>query len=473
MAIFYKPGSGKKHGATKHSKHSKRNTVSGEKKHIVSARSSSTSPHPQHTRLTINDIDWMGQGVVRGEPMYFVADALPGETVQIDVLSQKKHVVTGQARTIENTSAHRQQPFCQVAHQCGGCQLQHIKPKEARTLRNQALKSMLQRKLKFTDDIWQEPIHGNSTSYRRKARLAIDARNPNNVKIGFREQAGKKIVDIECCPVLVSELSQLIVPLKACVSSFSGAKFIGHISLLAGDNVVQVTIKHTRSLANDFIQSLREFAAAHKINLSLEDANGCITSLHQVEPIRCYTYGDFYLQPGPNDFVQVNGEVNRDMIAQALLWMSPQEGENIADCFSGLGNFTLPLAQSGAYVRAIEGVSEMVQRAKSNALEQGITHVDWLTLDLADDEAVAKALDGKFDKVLLDPSREGALTVCHALVKAKVNTLVYVSCNPNTFCRDARVLIDGGYQMKKAGIVEMFPFTHHMEMMALFTRPKK
>ena len=174
--------------------------------------------------------------------------------------------------------------------------------------------------------------------------------------------------------------------------------------------------------------------------------------------------------PGPNDFVQVNPLVNQKMIHQALAWLSPQPHERIADWFCGLGNFTLPIAKSGAEVQAVEGVAQMVQRAKENALAQGITNIDYLHLDLSDEKQVYEALAAGFDKVLIDPSREGALTVCHALAKAKPNTIVYVSCNPSTFSRDARVLLEQGYKMKKAGVIEMFPYTQHMEMMALFTR---
>ncbi len=158
------------------------------------------------------------------------------------------------------------------------------------------------------------------------------------------------------------------------------------------------------------------------------------------------------------------------MINQALVWLDPRPNERIADWFSGLGNFTLPIAKKGALVQAIEGVAEMVRRARDNAQQQGIENVEWLHLDLANKANVEASLQQGFDKVLLDPSREGALTVCHALVKALPKTIVYVSCNPSTFSRDAKVLINGGYEMEKAGVAEMFPFTHHMEMMALFTQ---
>lgn len=473
MAIFYKPSKGKNKSNVKGRV---RGSGSGEKQHIVKTKQSWPSVddiNAANESVTIDGMDWQGQGVARGETLYFVDGALPGETVQIKALSSKKQIVNAKVTKVNTPSVHRQKPFCVVANQCGGCQLQHVDPNEALRLRDDALKSMFQRKLGFDDDAWHTPISGDKPRYRRKARLAIDARNPDKIKLGFRESAGKNIVTIDDCPVLVESLSQLIPPLKSAITGFASARLIGHISLLAGESAVQVTVKHTRSLANDFITSLSQFAVEQNVSMTIEDGNGELTHLHEVAPITCNTVQGFYLQPGPNDFVQVNAEVNSKMIAQALSWLAPKSGERIADWFSGLGNFTLPIANSGATVRAVEGVAEMVQRAKSNALEQGITNVEWLQLDLSDEKSVGKALAGGFDKVLLDPSREGALIVCHALTRAMPNTIVYVSCNPNTFTRDARVLIDGGYQMQKAGVIEMFPFTHHMETMALFTRQQR
>ena len=209
------------------------------------------------------------------------------------------------------------------------------------------------------------------------------------------------------------------------------------------------------------------------IELKLENKQGQIRSVGRGTDMVMNTVNGCSISPSANDFIQINKVVNEKMVNQAIGWLNPKPNERIADWFSGLGNFTLPIAKLGAKVQAVEGVAEMVRRAKDNAQQQGIENVEWLHLDLADKTNVEASLQLGFDKVLLDPSREGALTVCHALVKALPKTIVYVSCNPSTFSRDAKVLIDGGYEMEKAGVAEMFPFTHHMEMMALFTRKQQ
>lgn len=444
-----------------------------------SKKAADTSESQKPNTVTIEDLDWMGNGVVRGNPMVFVEGALVGETCDIEVVSSKKKVINAKATNIHSPSDERQAPFCPVFDVCGGCQLQHIKPDAALKQRDNALKVMMERQLAMKADVWQAPLVGPRPQYRRKARLAIDARNPNQIKLGFREANSSNVINVETCPILVDPLSKLIGPLGDALTGFASARHIGHISLIAGDNTSHLVIKHTKALEAELIDAVSELVNTgslvgdYGIELKLENKQGQIRSVGRDNDMVMNTVNGCSISPSANDFIQINKVVNEKMINQAIAWLNPKPNERIADWFSGLGNFTLPIAKLGAKVQAVEGVAEMVRRAKDNAQQQGIENVEWLHLDLADKTNVEASLQLGFDKVLLDPSREGALTVCHALVKALPKTIVYVSCNPSTFSRDAKVLIDGGYEMEKAGVAEMFPFTHHMEMMALFTRKQQ
>ncbi len=431
----------------------------------------------QVKRVTLDNLDWMGQGVVRTKPVMFVQGALPGETCDVEIISSKKQVAMAKVSKVVIPAPERREPFCPVYARCGGCQLQHIAPDEALSLRDSALKHMLMHQLSMREEAWQPPLVGERPQYRRKARLAIDARNPDNPKLGFREANSNSVVNIGACPILVDPLKNVIGPLQQAIQGYDTSRHIGHIGLMAGENFAQITVKHTKALEGELIDSLIAVSKAHNMALVLENKKGELQERYYpsstAQKLTVSIIDGFSLAPAPNDFIQINKQVNQKMVAQALDWLSPVRGERIADWFCGLGNFTLPIANRGALVQAIEGVAEMVMRAKVNAQHQGITNVDWLHLDLSDKANVEASLDQNFDKVLLDPSREGALTVCHALVKATPKAIVYVSCNPSTFSRDAKVLLDGGYEMEKAGVIEMFPFTHHMEMMALFTRKQQ
>ncbi|GEA12329.1 23S rRNA (uracil(1939)-C(5))-methyltransferase RlmD [Alteromonas sp. KUL49] len=448
MVSFYKPAKGK----------------------VSAGKSSKSGKGLSGQSVVIDDLDWQGKGVVKGKAMYFVDGALPGEACHVAIDSKKKHTFIGRAKNITQRSEYRVTPFCEYANVCGGCHLQHIGADAALAMREQALKTMLSRTLNIDEECWEPPLSGSRPHYRRKARLAVDARNADKIKIGFRQQQHSAVVDINHCPVLLPELSVLITPLKTLINKNKLAKFIGHIGLLAGEELVQVSVKLTKTPSNQLFSLFKAFAEANAINMVIEHSDGTLDDLYTHGQLTVSIANDLILKPQPNSFVQVNPEVNRKMVEQALDWLAPSVDDYIADWFCGLGNFTLPIASTGARVQAVEGVADMVVLGEKNALEQGIKNIEWHHTDLADTDSVTQMLHQSFDKVLLDPSREGALTVCHVLCEAKTPLVVYISCNPSTFTRDAKVLIDGGYRVKSIKAVEMFPFTHHMEMMALFTR---
>lgn len=215
----------------------------------------------------------------------------------------------------------------------------------------------------------------------------------------------------------------------------------------------------------------QSLAAEHHFNLVLLDARNQTHMLHQYGTLVCQTEADLTLSPEAEDFIQVNGPVNQQMIAQAMQWLDPQPQDVIADWFAGLGNFSLSLARRAKQVHAVEGVASMVRKAHNNAQAQGITNMHCVHLDLSDEQRVREALSGEFTKMLLDPSREGAAQVCQQLASTAIRQVLYVSCNPSSFTRDAGYLMNAGYRIDKISLIEMFPYTRHLEVMALFSRP--
>jgi 23S rRNA (uracil1939-C5)-methyltransferase len=170
----------------------------------------------------------------------------------------------------------------------------------------------------------------------------------------------------------------------------------------------------------------------------------------------------------PGDFVQVNAGVNAAMVAQALEWLAPQADERVLDLFCGLGNFALPLARQVREVVAVEGVQAMVERAALNAVSNNLHNVQFFQADLSQSLTDAEWTKQGFSAVLLDPPRDGALEVVRKLASLGAKRLVYVSCNPATLARDTVELVKQGYRLKRAGILDMFPQTAHVEAMALF-----
>jgi 23S rRNA (uracil1939-C5)-methyltransferase len=176
----------------------------------------------------------------------------------------------------------------------------------------------------------------------------------------------------------------------------------------------------------------------------------------------------------PTDFTQVNHMINDSMVNRAvsLLELNPQE--RVLDLFCGLGNFTLPLATQSHYVKGFEGSQDLVDRAHENAVLNNLQHkTEFHVRNLFEVESPEWESWGQHDKVLVDPPRDGALQICKAIVGAKPEfqpkRIVYVSCNPGTLARDTALLCRvGRYRLSKAGVVNMFPHTSHVESIAVF-----
>ena len=174
----------------------------------------------------------------------------------------------------------------------------------------------------------------------------------------------------------------------------------------------------------------------------------------------------------PTDFTQVNHAVNRVLVRRALALLDAQPGERIADLFCGLGNFTLPIARSGAQVVGVEGSAALVERGRQAAVANGLEgRIEFGVANLFECSEESLGALGRFDKMLIDPPREGALEVVKALGNNGPRRIVYVSCNPGTLARDAALLVSvKGYRFRATGVVNMFPHTAHVESVAVFER---
>jgi 23S rRNA (uracil1939-C5)-methyltransferase len=163
--------------------------------------------------------------------------------------------------------------------------------------------------------------------------------------------------------------------------------------------------------------------------------------------------------------------MNRLIVEQALRELALTPQERVLDLFCGLGNFTIPMAQRAAHAIGIEGDEAMVRRARENAQRNGAVNIEFHTADLFRPVAGAAWLRLPVDKVLLDPPRAGAQEVLPDLLRLQPGTILYISCNPATLARDAGILVqDGGYRLVRAGVMDMFPHTTHVESMAVFER---
>ena len=173
----------------------------------------------------------------------------------------------------------------------------------------------------------------------------------------------------------------------------------------------------------------------------------------------------------PTDFTQVNAHINAQMVARALAHLELDAADKVVDLFCGVGNFTLPIARRAGQVLGIEGEAGLVARAQANAQRNGLGNVEFAVANLEDPAAVSALSLASADKILLDPPRAGALTLIEGLRFDQCQRLVYVSCSPVTFARDAAVLVARhGFTLVETGILDMFPNTAHVESLSLFVR---
>jgi len=429
-------------------------------------------PTGKKQRLSIERLANDGRGIAfLDNRTWFVEGALPEEDVEARVLNARSQIVEARTERVLAASDRRRAEPCPHARVCGGCNLQHLSAADQLELKQRSLAEQLSRVASIEPQQWAAPLSGPEFGYRRRARLAVRWDNKaRRLDVGFRASASQDIVAIRECQVLVQPLQTLLPALLAVLHALDKPQVIGHLELFSG-TAEAVLVRHTAALGSDDLKRLVDFANEQSVQLWLQGEG-------PAQPLdSAYRLGyrlpawDLELAWRPGDFVQVNAPVNEAMVTQALEWLAPEAGERVLDLFCGLGNFSLPVARKGAEVVAIEAVGEMVERARTNAEQNGLQSAHFYQADLSKPLIEAQWAKGGFAAVLLDPPRDGALEIVRQMATLGTRRVVYVSCNPATLARDAAELVGQGYQLKQAGVLDMFPQTAHVEAMALFERP--
>ncbi|MGF6153625.1 23S rRNA (uracil(1939)-C(5))-methyltransferase RlmD [Pseudomonas fluorescens] len=426
-------------------------------------------PTGKKQRLTIERLANDGRGIAFFEGRtWFVIGALAGEEVEARVLGAHGKVVEARTERVFVANQMRRPAPCAHAGRCGGCSVQHLPHSEQLALKQRMLAEQLSRVAGVEPEQWADPLSGPEFAYRRRARVAVrwDVKT-KKLDVGFRAAGSQDIVGINDCPVLVQPLQPIMSGLPEMLRRLSKPQALGHVELFAGSSQA-LLLRHMAPLSENDLSILKEFCAFHDAQLWLHgEGEPQPVDADQALGYRLEQW-NLELAYRPGDFIQVNAGVNEAMVAQALEWLKPAADERVLDLFCGLGNFALPLAQKVREVVAVEGVQTMVERACANAASNNLHNAKFFQADLSQPLADAKWASEGFSAVLLDPPRDGAFEVVRTLASLGAKRLVYVSCNPATLARDTVELIKQGYRLKRAGILDMFPQTAHVEAMALF-----
>ena len=428
--------------------------------------------------VDILSLDHEGHGVARIDgKVTFVDGALAGERAEVAVYREHAKYNSANAVAILKASAQRAEPRCRYFGRCGGCSMQHLEPSAQVAAKQRVLEDNLARIGKVEPEVMLSALHGPSWSYRTRARLSarwVDKKGGGLV--GFREKRSSFVAEMASCEILTPDVSALIQPLRELIGLLSNADRIPQIEVAAGEHVTVLVFRLLEPWTEDDAVHVRAFAEQHGVQV-WEQKKGPDTAhpfWPDIAPELSYSLPEFGLVMPfkPTEFTQVNTSINRALVSRAMRLLKPQPGERIADLFCGLGNFTLPIARSGAEVLGIEGSAELVARARENALRNDLPNARFTVDNLFEMTPEKFAALGRFDKLLIDPPRSGAIEVVKSLPESGApQRIVYVSCDPATLARDAEVLVHvKGYRLEAAGVANMFPHTAHVESIALFTR---
>ncbi len=438
--------------------------------------------------IEISSLDSEARGVGHlpnedGSPgkVIFVEGALPGERVKYSTFKKKKNFEIASMSALLRESSLRVKPQCVHFGVCGGCSMQHLDASAQVAIKQRTLEDNLRHIGKVRALNLLRPVYGPTWGYRYRARLSVKhVKKKGQVLVGFHERKSPFVADIRSCQILPPHVSAMLLPLRELVASLSIMEQMPQIELAVGSTVTALVLRIMAALTPDDETKLRAFADQYKIQWWLQ-TKGPETAVpyYPLDLQLAYHLPEFGITMPfkPVDFTQVNHMINRVLVQRAVRLLDAQPHERVADLFCGLGNFTLALATQARSVVGIEGSESLTERSRENAKYNGVAEkTEFSTRNLFEMTATEWIKLGAFDRILIDPPRDGAQALCESLAalpaesaQFKPKRIVYVSCSPSTLARDAGILVhQAGYQLSLAGVVNMFPHTSHVESMAVF-----
>lgn len=429
------------------------------------------------TLATVESLSHDGRGVAHVDgKVVFIDDALAGEEVEFVYTDKHKDYNQGRAVKINQPAPERVSPECAHYGVCGGCSFQHVADEQQILLKQGLLQEQFSRLGKVEiPAIWQ-PLTAAYWGYRAKARMGVKyVEKKGRVLVGFRERGQPFLAEIDSCKVMHPLIGENLLALSEMIGQLSIKTQIPQIEVAIGDNDCVLAFRVMQPASDADKEILRAFA--HKLGISI-----CLQSkgVDTIKPLEgepevlpSYALPDYGIRFKfrPAMFTQVNYAINRQMIRRVMETFALTKDDVVLDLFCGLGNFTLPLATQAGRVVGVEGDLSLINHARENALLNQLDNVEFYAADLSKDVSGQAWARQTYTKVLLDPSRAGASEVLHNLKRWQPQQIIYVSCNPSTLARDAGILVhELGYTLIKAGVMDMFPQTSHVESIALFEK---
>jgi len=416
-----------------------------------------------------------GRGVVHVDgKAVFVDGALPGEKVELQYTLVKRKFDEAKVVEVISAAADRVEPRCSHFELCGGCSLQHLSPDAQVDYKQTSLLDALKHVGNTTPVEVIPALKAESWGYRRKARLGVKyVHKKEKVLVGFREKRNSFLADIEKCHVLHPEVGEHLLDLAELVGSLTVFDAIAQIEVAIMQDVTALVFRNLRELTAEDLEKLIAFAAEFNFQIYLQSGGPeTVTAISDDTRGLSYEHTEFDVNVSiePLDFFQINFPINELMVKQAVSALELEADHAVLELFCGLGNFTLPIASKSEKVTGVEVSERMVERARHSSKRNAVENTEYFVDDLFKPNQKAAWFTQDYDRLLLDPPRSGAREILELLGPRKIPRIVYISCNPGTLARDTDLLVNQfGYQLDKAGVMDMFPHTTHVESMAVFT----
>lgn len=419
--------------------------------------------------VTIETLGARGDGIARVDGLRaFVPFAVPGERWRVRLGARRADGVV--CVPLECLApAARARPACPHFGSCGGCQLQHLPESDyGAWKRRQVIEALARRGLA---EVRVELSWIGPPAARRRVRLAFTV-GRDEVRLGFRVRSGDMVVDVTDCPVARPEIVALLPALRELLATLDMARPGGEMQLTAGENGLELLLITASAPNLGDRTALAAFAEARDLAClfwrpSDDERSAAVEPVALRRPFRV-SFAGIAVEPPPGAFLQASAEA--EAAIRAAVRDALGDAGRIADLFAGCGTFALPLAAAGRRIAAVDADRPMLAALAAAAERAGFGgRMSTEVRDLKRAPLAADAL-AAFDGVILDPPRAGAPAQARALAKAQVPRIAMVSCQPASFARDARTLVDGGYRLLWVRPIDAFLWSAQIELVGALAR---
>lgn len=417
--------------------------------------------------LTVETLVNGGSGLARHDGrVVFIPHTAVGDRVRCRVVAEKKRYFEAEVVELLESGPGRRVPPCSAAGQCGGCQWQHLEYDTQCQWKQKLFRETLIHQCRIDPELIL-PLVPAPEEWHYRSRVQLKCfNNRDGFHVGFYRSKSRYVIDVDDCHLVMSPFNMLM---KQCRSLFSGTDFaaqIPQIDLAAGcEGRPAVTVHYI----GESLGALTEHLLMSELDADMLIQNGTKRTLKVVRgsgSLQIHVSSPkIVLEYAVGSFAQINLTQNRHLVDYVVRLADTKPGDRVVDLFCGMGNFSLPLARSGAEVTGIEESRPSIRQARQNAKMNGLSNSRFIC-GRAEDK-LAQIGREPVDLVLLDPPRSGAHALMKSLLQLRPQRIIYVSCDPQTLARDLKVLLNGPYRVVSTRPFDMFPQTYHCESVTL------